>query len=228
MTTYFKIRYTYPENTPDNQFSQIAGMLFATLAHDAKYATIGIETKNGFGEPAYPHVHIHLLGTVKDSAMRKRFSEFKKAQDDTRTGTQMYSIKEEKSVEDECRFFRYPYKECGCNVLRDRQKVPDNFNPPEQAKLAIDERQREIEKALQKRDKEREKNKNREKVFDYLEEKHMLHPYTDVMDIMTDIYQYYADNDKAANPSTILGLSYTLGMKFRVVTARQLAEKTMR
>lgn len=227
---HYKIRYTYEDDVEPKERVRILGILMGHMAPRDKvqYVTCGIELKNKFGEPDNPHCHIFLSDGISESGMRKRYANFRKEIGEQRAGNRVYSIHEEDVIEDPIRFFRYAFKECGPGILAHLHKYPEGFDPAEQSRMAIDERNREIEKALATRQKERESRKNREKVFDHMEEKHQEKPYTDVMDIMTDIYQYYADNDKAANPSTILGLAYTIGMKFRVVTARQLAERTMR
>lgn len=235
---YVKLRYTFS----GNELQYEAAMpkiteLLGTLSLDqrshqsrVKYMTIGVEELDKCGEKTHKHIHIHMLINDKLASMRKRLQRMFQRVEETRRGNVLYSLVEEDDVKDDCRFFRYVFKQSltegfpAENRLIGRyQLYPPDYDISLQSKLAYEEWSRDVEFNKKKLEKLLQPS-TKDKLFEYLDAVHQTHSFTNKRDILIMILMYYNQEEKSANQATIMGYLNTALMRYGIMTPEQMAD----
>lgn len=227
--SYYKLRYTFSPDASGNHFSEASSML--GIIGDVSHVSIGFENCDKVGKPTSPHIHFHFSSFSKYDTLKKRIQRYLK---DTfqgkRKGNAVYSLKLESVIEDEERFFRYPFKQSRYHpqpedytsfCLR-RSKLPKGFDLERQTELACEEYERDMGFNLKKLENALKPN-TKDKLFKYLDELHAQTPFTSRQDILTHVINYYTQEEKSANRQTIMGFATTAMLKYGLITASQLA-----
>lgn len=226
--SYFKLRYTFTPDT-SKHFQEASSMI--GIIGDVSYISIGFENCDKVGKPTSPHIHFHFTSHTKYDTLKKRIQRYlKDTFNGTRKGNSVYSLKLESVVEDETRFFRYPFKQSRFNpqpkphtdFSRERSRLPNGFDIERQTELACEEYERDIEFNLKKLENVLKPN-TKDKLFKYLDKIHADTPFTSRKDILTHIITYYAQEEKSANKQTIIGFTTTAMLKYQLITAEQLS-----
>lgn len=128
---YYKFRYTFDTEVNETHYISCFDTIFIQRLKADKW-TCGIEEMNSMGEKVSKHIHIHFTSTDKKGNIRARLTRYWKEQAKQEGieydgGNKLYSLKEEKNVDDYDRFFRYPLKQNG-RELDKKQNPPDDFN----------------------------------------------------------------------------------------------------
>lgn len=213
-----KFRFTFEEgNCDDDIVKEVIAKYMAFT--EPVYMTSGFEKLNKLGEPAKPHIHIHIATEKNIAAIRRAFQRHDMYKERSIKGNELYSLAEEKDVNDYCRFFRYVYKQGG--RVKFREILPPDFDLHIEEKCAKEEYASMVKFNQAKRDKALAPT-NCDKLMEYLEslEEKLI---TDV-DILEKMIQYYADRGSAANRQTLLGYLNTYKIRNGIMTSRQMAE----
>jgi len=199
---FVKFRYTLREKeTPDAR-------LFSFLFDKASIITAGYEVKDKFGKPTHPHIHYHMLINDKIANIRGRLKTFFKAEDETRSGNELYSLAEEKDVKDLNRFFRYVWKQGGRARGVEKLKLLKHFDIDTEVKCAMEEYLRSCQFNNDKIDKSTRAN-----TYDKIVALLLDNPPTTVKQVIDRIRDFYIKEGLACNASTIAGYAttYSLG-----------------
>lgn len=217
---YLKFRFTPQEELHDESNYGAGLMTFVHHITDPLFITCGYEVLNKLGEPAKPHYHFHIATRKSIGAVRKAFQRSDYYKESNVKGNELYSLAEESDVVDQCRFFRYPFKQGGRR--RFREIMPPDFDINVEMKCAQEEYASMVKFNQAKRDKALAPT-TCDKIMEYLES-FEIKP-TDDIDILEKMIQYYADKGSAANKQTLLGYINTYKVRNGLITARQLASK---
>lgn len=238
---FFKFRYTVK---PGSDPATGVHAFLAALGKDAvfktqcMYTTAGFETLGKRREPHAPHWHFHFAipntGENELGNMRKRFQRWVASdEDESRKANALYSLKEEKDVQDICRFFRYPWKQGG------RRHRGNGFNferlPPElqdvnlHMELAKEEQERLWEQQIAAYEKKMQPD-TRDLLFDYLDDINAETPFQSDLEILTKMCEFYGSPDekgyyRSANKQTILGYLQTAMWKYGLENYAETAKK---
>jgi hypothetical protein len=162
---------------------------------------------NKYGEPTKPHYHFVFeddSGISKDG-IRKQIIRHSEKLGHKLRGNAMYSLGQDDEVEDINRWLRYCHKQMKeKDKLLKWNKFPLGFSFEEQRKLANEEFKRTSANLVKSREKSVQKETFFEKIKTYLDLKQLK----DKKSIFIGITQYYIDNNKPVNVSTIDG--YTI------------------
>lgn len=237
---FYKFRYTVkPEAnsaTGVHAFSALLGKE-AVFKAQCMYITAGFEELGKRAEPTQPHWHFKFaipdVGENELGNMRKRFQRWAKEDStETRKGNFLYSLKEETDIKDFDRFFRYPWKQGGRRHAGNGfkfERLPPNFNTEMQIALAREEQERLWEEQIRSYEKKMQPD-TRDLLFDYLDAINAETPFTQDIDILEKMCEFYGTPDpngyyRSANKQTILGYLQTAKWKYNLESYRETALK---
>ncbi len=210
--------------------------LIRTMIKDKEIdqATIGFETKNKYGEPCRPHFHCHFYFINPDIIDPKRsITQYLKSransQDIKLKGNKKWCLQLVEEPEDHDRFYRYPFKFgagydgfANCNLI-----IGDTLHPT-QIKIAVEENKQRIDANCLHREKSREKQTFKDKLFKHLEDMQHKDDYSfqNHQCIWISILEYYKEEGKPINMQTIDG--YTTLYQLHIGTLTPLQAYVMR
>lgn len=199
---YVKFRYTLGDG--ENKKSS----MFYSLFEKASIITVGYEEKDKLGKPTHPHLHYHMLIDDKIANIRGRLKTYFKANDESRSGNELYSLSQEKDVIDHNRFFRYVWKQGG--RVRGIEKLGGlkDFNVDVEIKCAMEEYARSCQFNNDKLDRSTRAN-----TYDKIVALLLDNPPTTIKQVIDRIRDFYIKEGLACNASTIAGYAttYSLG-----------------
>lgn len=177
--------------------------------NDLACYSCGYELLNKYGETTKAHYHFVFeddSGKTKD-AIRKQIIRFSEKLGHKLRGNAMYSLGQDEEPDDINRWLRYSHKQSqeGDKPFTWGNKFPSDFNYAEQQKLAIEEFKRTSSQLVKNRDKIAEKETFYDKIVKYLEEKGLK----DLKSIHIAIQQFYIQEKKPINYSTVDGYTIT-------------------
>lgn len=223
---FYKFRYTLSEDLGDN-YRQIMYLQSLLLPEDGEYvATGGFEKLNKFNEPTHAHIHIHFGCKSRTlGGMRKALQREFKNRGETRKGNALYSLTEESDVIDVNRFLRYCWKQGGriTDSTGLLEKLPKDIDIDLETKLAKEEQERMWEFNRKKQDESMRPN-TKDKLFEYLDGLHKKAPFLCKRSILIKIMEYYNQEEKSANKSTIIGYLQTAIWRYKLETFEQTAD----
>lgn len=213
--TFFKFRYTFDDVTALIPPSWAGDIFSECLLTGDYFASMGIERLDKLNKPTHEHVHLHfcLKGKVTIGAMRKRLQRLFTEKGEQRKGNVMYSLVQEDDVHDVHRFLRYAWKQGGrmCAISSpefNQERLPPGMDIDLEIALAREEQQRMWEFNIKKHEESLRPN-TKDKLFETLDEINSKTPFVDERSILRAIVDYYCDEEKSANKSTMLGFLQT-------------------
>lgn len=231
---FIKFRYTFADGIPMNERYKILNELSERLEiNDADYCSAGIEELDKLGDKTHPHVHIHYITynkkNLKDilGSTRRKLQRYFGDIEEVRKGNCLYSLVEETDVKDVNRFLRYPYKQGGgdLGVFRKRlNRVPEDFDEVLEKALAKEEYERMVEFNRKKRD-ESLAPSTKDNLMKYLTDIHQVNPFTNKLDIAEAIVNFYDQEEKSMNTSTMEGYLHLAVIRFGLMSKRDFAKK---
>ena len=237
---FFKFRYTVKPGLDPATGVHAYLALFgqdAVFKTRLAYASAGFETLDKMGKETHPHWHFHFalpdVGENELGNMRKRFQRWIQSDEtETRKGNNLYSLKEEKDVQDVNRFFRYPWKQGGRRHKGNGfnfEKLPKEMEIELEIALAREEQQRQWERNQIAYEKKMAPD-TRDLLFEYLDRIHAEDPFTQDIDILEKMCEFYGTPDekgyfRSANKQTILGYLQTAKWKYNLESYRETALK---
>lgn len=241
--SFIKFRYTpYPElldslRTPE-QIRQWCQSTIASLYHIlAKWEiwafTAGWETRDKYGEPTHPHIHCHFWTQMNVGSFRQAFTRselYLRGKEAGVTGNRLYSIKCEKDVIEQDRFFRYPLKQGGDWFCMGRNiRLPHNWNfydgsttYDEQKALAVEEYNTTVDVNRKLRDRKNAPN-TCDRLLDYIAKLDPV-PQGETA-ILSAMVQYYVQRGQPANLNTLTGYMNVYLIRTGQLTAEGLVNK---
>ena len=221
---FIKFRYTFNEGISLAEMMSASVTCLGILTDNAVARSVGIERLNNLGRPAQPHVHIFFATTSKIGALRKAFTRSDLYKNSNgRKGNSLYSLTEEDDVIDENRFFRYVFKENRDFPMK-YQKLPESFNFEIEAACAKEEREQQIARNMKAEAKRLEPSTS-DKLFEYLGALNEQAQYSDKIQLMEDIIEYYTSKDSPLNQTTVVGYHYTGMIRYGLMTKNSLARQ---
>lgn len=229
-----KFRYTFENfsnkeasNSCINELSERLGI------SSAIYSSANIEHHDKMGKETKPHIHIHFVYRnekgVKDvvGSLRKKLQRYFADSGETRKGNILYSLVEETDVKDLTRFLRYPLKQG--DILgafwKDRLcKYPSDFDISLQTSLAAEEYARMVEFKTKKHE-ESLKPSTKDKLFEYLDAIHSATPFKNKKSIGIAIVEYYSQEEKSLNVSTVQGYLHLATIRYKLVSIENWVEQ---
>jgi len=227
--SFFKLRYTFGTDTPDTIQDKIQQIYKSICTDSPHFVTSGIENLNKFGDETHRHIHMHFAFESNEQTVRKRVQRCLAKLDPLRKGVTLYSFKCEKTVLDECRFFRYAWKQGGRYTLV--EVLPPCLSGLEselQERIAIEEQSTQWTANRACRDKLAKKN-TREMLHMHLD--NIVKGYTDndkQFDwdderILSTITTFYVNNNKLPNKTSCLGILVVFKLKHGLITHSELS-----
>lgn len=238
---WVQFRYTLPSECSEEEFQSIvmtlAGLLTmkATNREPGYYRSLGYEVLDKMGEETHPHIHIHFTTDVALGTIRKQLQRiFTGALADHcvgRKGNTLYSLSEYSDVRDIERFLRYPLKQMGKGRHRYVKALcvfPAALDLSLLEKCANDEWSRLIDINRKKLDSQLKKSKTKDDLFVYLEGIFSdLKEPLGKKELLRSICQFYLDEGKSANRSTIMGFYQTALWHFKIESIDETVDRWM-
>lgn len=191
-------------------------------------ATVGFETKNKYGEPCRPHFHCHFYYINPDIIDPKRsISQYLKSRAESKDiklkGNKKWCLQLVEEPADHNRFYRYPFKfgfPSSCFLI-----TPDTLDRS-QVPIAIEENKQRIDANCLHREKSRDKQTFKDKLFIWLDKPPDGENPKTHASIWIAILIYYQQEGKPINFQTIDG--YTTLYQLHIGTLTPLQAYAMR
>ena len=214
-----------PSNTLHYDDRRRHYMLIKNMIKDKEidHATVGFETKNKYGEPCRPHFHCHFYYHNPDIIDPKRsITQYLKSRAEARDiklkGNKKWCLQLVEEPEDYNRFYRYPFK-----FGMESESCFQIFNETishDQVRLAVEENKQRIDANIIHREKSREKQTFKDKLFLHLD-KMEEETLRDHEQIWIDILEFYRSQDKPINFQTIDGYTILYQLHIGTLTPSQ-------
>lgn len=221
----YKFRYTLGESqivSWEKQYQPVLNEIFSYLTDniDMEFTlvTIGFEKLNKLNQPTHPHVHIHFRTELSVGTLRKRFQRRYKLDD--RKGNPLYCLTQEEDVQDEQRFYRYPWKQGG--RIKRLEKIPAEWDTKVMLACAQEEQVKQWD-TNKKAEEKRNQPSTKDKLFEYLDA--MRADLTDEKSIFLKVCEYYNQEEKSANMATIKGYIQTALWRYELETFEETFSK---
>lgn len=227
--TYLKFRYILSDGEIPRTKMYLASYFIADMC-DEYYASCGYEVLNKTREPTNPHLHMHFVVKNKTiGSIRKALQREFKRLGETRKGNSLYSLAEEEDVKDLNRFLRYAWKQGGRRGIEDGfpERLPPDMDINLQEALAIEEQDRMWDFNCKKKADSLKPN-TKDKLFEYLDEINEKCKFITKKEILIKIMEYYNQEEKSANKSTILGYLQTAVWRYGLETFEETADSWLR
>ncbi len=213
---YFQLRITFSESRTQDRCIRAIKSLISNY-NLAEYST-GIEEFNKYGEPCSPHVHFNFIADIDrinpkrciQDWLRRYFANL----DVELKGNKQWSLQMVEEPKDYDRWFRYPLKEGPRYQLISKTSPPfyltmkegwkDKTPFDEFCHLAKTERKDAIAANILHREKVRNKDQFKKKLYEFIDEE-CKEGEADKRVIWTTIFQYYRKIEKPINFSVIEG-----------------------
>lgn len=175
------------------------------------YST-GYEELNKYGEPCDPHFHFNFVEDIDRVNPKRCIQDWLRrhyaAQDLELKGNKQWSLQMVEEPQDYDRWFRYPLKENPLDVKDGTTDLSGNWGPPpqklqEMVQRARDERATSIEHNILRREKLRNKDQFKQKMYDFIDEQDLQNPCKEA--IWCWIFEYYRKIEKPINFSVVDG-----------------------
>lgn len=213
---YFQLRITFSE-TRTKEICIRAVRKLKNHLNLVEYCA-GLEDLNKYGEPCSPHIHFNFVADIDRVNPKRCIQDWLRRwfanRDVELKGNKMWSLQMVEEPKDYDRWFRYPLKEgrsepdmvilfkkedvSGVELLQLRDRLQTR---------AVDERKTSIEMNILRREKLRNKDQFKQKMYDFIDEelkgtdiKKSTHNW-----IWCEIYHYYQKIEKPINFSVIEG-----------------------
>lgn len=221
----YKFRYTLAEeqvqrykHAHQSVISEVVELLTSDIEREFTIVTIGYEELNKLGQPTHPHVHIHFRSELTLGTLRKRFQ--RKYQLDSRKGNPLYCLSQEEDVQDEQRFFRYPWKQGG--RIKRLEKIPKEWDTKVMLACAAEEQHKQWD-LNKKAEEKRNQPSTKDKLFEYLD--NIREELKDEKSIFLKVCEYYNQEEKSANMATIKGYIQTALWRYELETFEETFNK---
>lgn len=211
---YFQLRITFSE-TRTKELCIRAVRKLKNHLNLVEYCA-GLEDLNKYGEPCSPHIHFNFVADIDRVNPKRCIQDWLRRwfanRDVELKGNKMWSLQMVEEPQDYDRWFRYPLKEgrsepdmvilfkkedvSGVELLQLRDQLQTR---------AVDERKTSIEINIIRREKLRNKDQFKQKLYDYIAGKP---PNSSKEYIWCLIFEYYREIEKPINFSVIEG--YTI------------------
>jgi len=218
---YYSLRVTPEEfNIPFNEALQLVATYFIQDGRcDSDGFITADEKKNKFGEETKRHFHFNFTSDKKKDTIQKGIRSFYSERGYVCKGNRCYSLQQCDEPEDYDRWFRYCMKEKYLKKLTRSSEV--DFKTLEI--LAKDERQQSIKHNIASRAKLLDKSTLYDKLIMDLT-KSDPKP-NDYKSIWSFIVQWYVEQKKPVNMTTIKGYTINYCISEKIITSDMLYEK---
>lgn len=210
---YFQLRITFSELR--NRELCLRSIDKLIKHYELVEYSCGVEKLNKYGEPCDPHIHFNFIADVDRVNPKRCIQDWLRRwfikRDVELKGNKMWSLQMVEEPKDYERWFRYPLKELPITelVVREDWKTEDEEIDWKAANftLAMEERKTSIEHNILRREKLRNKDQFKQKMYDFIDE---VLKGTDIKKptynwIWCEIYHFYQKIEKQINFSVITG-----------------------
>lgn len=221
----YKFRYTLAESQVERWeaayqpvLNEIVGYLTDNIHEEFSLVTMGYENLNKLSQPTHPHLHIHFRCELTVGTLRKRFQ--RRYNLDSRKGNPLYCLSHEEDVQDEQRFFRYPWKQGG--RIKRLEKIPTEWDTKVMLACAAEEQHKQWD-LNKKAEEKRNQPSTKDKLFEYLDA--IREELKDEKSIFLKVCEYYNQEEKSANMATIKGYIQTALWRYELETFEETFSK---
>lgn len=169
------------------------------------YYAVTRETQNKFGEPTKPHYHINICADTGEKFTVENFQKWFRKRPFLPSGNKAYSFKLVGDPDDEDRWWRYLLKEKGAKLIE--SKFPPDFDISLNTIMAQNERDEQIKKNVEARDRLLRNDSFRLKAFAALQKKYE-NKCPQNRQIFGDLVRYYQEKNKIPPFNSLLNMVF--------------------
>ena len=204
---YFQLRITFSELRNAERCRRAIKALIRN--YQLREYSTGTEQLNKYGEPCDPHIHFNFIADIDrvnpkrciQDWLRRYFIQL----DVELKGNKQWSLQMVEEPKDFDRWFRYPLKEGPDYRLTKKEgwSEEDRSSFDELCHLARIERKDAVAANVLRREKLRNKDQFKQKMYDFIKEQDLQNPCKEA--IWCWIFEYYRKIEKPINFTTIEG-----------------------